>query len=1138
MSKTETSPIGHGGKMGLRIIYGKPGSGKSSYCFLEIAKLIEKEKKIFVITPEQFSFTAEKKLMDAVSSKSVINAEVLTLSRMAYRVLNEIGGNSNTHLSKCGKAMLIYSILSSNKASLKFLGKSDENIDLVMTSITEFKKHGISIENLEEEIEKTEDRYLKTKLQDMKLMYESFENQIKNKYIDETDLLTILAKNLECTDLVKDSIIYIDEFSGFTAQEYNVLKELIEQAKQVNITMCIDINPSINPDTDIYYSNKITLYKLLNLVEENGLKLEEPIELNKQYRFKTKELQHLSDNIYNIKSTKYEENVENLQLFLAKNQYTEIENIAKEITKLVRDKELRYNDIAIITKNIDSYSSLVRAIFSKYNIPVFIDEKRDLNQNIIVQYILSILEVLVKNFSNDTIFNYIKLGFCDIEKDEIFKLENYCTKWGIKQSKWKTDFIYELDNENKSQEIERLNELRKEIINPLIELKEEIQKSRNAQNITKQLYEFIQKQKIEEKINIKIQELQDKNLIDLANEYVSSYKIILEILDEIVLVFGEDKITLDKYSKILKIGLKNSGLGKIPGTQDQVIFGDVDRSRSHKVKTVFIIGLNDGSFPSINKDEGFFNDSDRERLKDDGIELAKGTIDRLYEDNFNIYKAFTTAENNIYLSYASSDGEGKSLRPSILINKIRKMYPKLREKSDIVNKNYEIVNEIITYEELIENISKLKNKEDISKIWYSIYEYYKSQNEWKQKLENDLKGLEYTNLPNDIKKENIDRLYGNTLNTSISRLEKYRSCPFSYYLQYGLKLKEKEQLKIQSFNTGSFMHETIDEFFDYVKIEGLNLAEIEDEEILKIVSKIIEENLHLNKNFIFTATSKYKVLVQRLKRIVSKALKYIIETIIYSDFNIEGTEIEFGKKGEYKPIVLQLDDGKKVEITGKIDRIDTAQNEEGKYLRIIDYKSSAKNIDLNEVYAGLQIQLLTYTDAICRQEDIIPAGIFYFSLLEQMIKADKKISDEEIEAMIRKNFRMKGLIIADVKIIKMNDNTLKSGSSKLVPAALTSSGSINEKWTNGVKSEEFKILQEYIYKTIKDISKEILSGKIDLKPYNKKGKTPCEYCGYKSVCGFNTKQNNNKYNYIEHKSKDDIINKMRQEGQGKNVSIN
>lgn len=1116
--------------MGLRIIYGKPGSGKSQFCFSEIAKLIDKKESIFIITPEQFSFTAERKLMETVNKNAVINAEVITLTRMAYRVLNDIGGEIKQSLSKCGKAMLVYSILNKYKKELEFLGKSNENIDLVIRTITEFKKHGITINNLKDEMEKTQDAYLKTKLSDMILLYENFENKIVDNYIDDTDLLTILVKHLDEVEFIKNSIIYIDEFAGFTHQEYEIIKGLIKYAKQVNITICVDnLNPAINPDTDIYYSNKITLYKLIDLVNENNFKLEEPVFLKDQYRFKTKELKHLANNIYEIQSTKYEENVENIRLFLAKNPYSEIENIAKEIKKLVRDKKIRYKDISIITKNIDTYASLVRAIFKQYEIPVFIDEKRDLNQNIIIQYVLSILEILVKNFSSESVFSYVKLGFCEIDEDEIFKLENYCNKWGIKQNKWKKDFNIEAEDKSKKQEVERLNELRKQIIMPLIELKESIKKEKTAINVTKSLYEFIQNQKIEEKVISRISKLEEEKNIDLSNEYKSSYQVLIEILDEIVLIFNEEKISLDNYSKILKIGLKNSGLGKIPGTQDQVTFGDVNRSRSHKVKNIFIIGLNDGSFPSINKDEGFFNDLDREELKQDGIELAKGTLEQLYEDNFNIYKAFTTAENQLYLSYVSTDSESKSLRPSMLINKIKKMFPKLIEKSDVINKEYDLFNKEVTYEELIENIDKIRNGESIDKIWYEIYNYYKSQNEWKEKLFEDLEGLKYSNLPNQIKKANIDKLYGNKLNTSVSQLERYRSCPFSYYLQYGLKLKEKEELKIQSFNTGSFMHETIDEFFEYVREEQILLTQIEEDKIKEIVSQIIDKNLNLSKNYIFTATAKYKVLVKRLKRIVSKALKYIIETLIYSDFDIEGTEIEFNKKGKYPPIVLELDNGKKVEITGKIDRIDTADSDDGKYLRIIDYKSSSKNIDLNEVYAGLQIQLLTYTDAICKAEDIMPAGVFYFSLLEQMIKADKKVSDEEIEDMIRKNFRMKGLILADVKIIKMNDNTLKTGSSKMVPAAITQSGTVNEKWTNGVNKEQFKILQDYIDKTIKDISKEILSGKIDLKPYNKKGKTPCEYCSYKSICGFNTKQNGNQYNYIDKKSKDDLIKMMKQE---------
>ena len=898
-------------------------------------------------------------------------------------------------------------------------------------------------------------------------------------------------------------------------QEYDVIKKLIEQAKQVNITMCIDnLEMNTNPDTDIFYSNKQTLKKIIHLIDENGFKLEEPVNLEKQYRFKTEELQHLSDNIGNIKIQKYQKENKNINIFLAQNPYSEIEQVARQITRLVRDEGLRYKDIAIITKNIEEYSSLARSIFLKYNIPVFIDEKRDLNQNIITQYILSIIEILNKNFTTESVFFYLKSGFFDIEKDEIFKLENYCTKWGIKENKWKKEFTYDKQNVDKVQEIERLEELRNQIVEPLLKLKQQINEEKTAQNICRCLYEFLQEQNIEEKIEQKVKELEEKELIELAEEYIQSYKLILEILDEIVLTFADDKMTLDQYSKILKVGMQNSGLGKIPGTQDQVTFADVDRSRSHRVKTVFLIGVNDGQFPSVNKDEGFFNDEDREYLKSEGLEIAKGTVENLYEENFNIYKAFTTAENSIYISYCSTDKEGKSLRPSTYINKLKRIYPNLKEESDVIEKKYEIANAKVTYEELLQNIARLKNKEKIEDIWYLIYKYYKNKINWKEVLNKDLQALFYTNQPEKLQKENIEKLYGNTLNTSVSRLEKYRSCPFSYYLQYGLKLKEKEELKIHTFDTGSFMHETIDKFFETTRKENINLAELEEDKIFELVSEIIEEKLEDTKNYMFTATVKYKVLVRRLKRIVSKALKYIIQTIIHSDFSIEGTEVEFGKNGKYKPIILELEDGKRVEITGKIDRIDTANEEDGKYLRIIDYKSSSKNIDLNEVYAGLQIQLLTYMDAICKEEDIMPAGIFYFSLLEQMIKADKKISEEEIENMIQKNFRMKGLIVADVKIIKMNDNTLSSGSSKLVPAAITQSGSVNEKWTNGVSKEEFKVLQDYINITIKQIAKEIFDGNIEIKPYNKKGKTPCEYCEYKAICGFNPQNKDNKYNYV------------------------
>ncbi len=1110
--------------MPLRIVYGRAGTGKSEFCFNEISNLIESEKRIYIITPEQFSFTAEKKLMNKLKSGATFNAEVITFSRMAYRVLNEVGGTTNTGLTKSGKAMLVYSILNSQNNKLKFLNKSDENIDICLNAISEFKKHDISVAKLKDEISNTENTYLQTKLRDITTIYENFQNQIMGKYIDDTDLLTLLSEKIEQTEMFKDSLIYIDEFAGFTSQEYSIIEKMIQCAKNVTITACIDeINENSNPDTDIFYSNKITLSKLLSLLPDS--KNIEKIYLKEAKRFKKDELQHLEKNLYENQYKKYNTNLENISLFLAQNQYSEIENIAKNIIKKVRDDNYRYKDIAIITKNIDTYSSQIKAIFNKYNIPVFIDEKRTLSQNIVIQYILALLEVINKNWSHESAFNYIKTGFINIDQEEIFKLENYCIKWGIKHNKWLNDFKNGITDDTQKQEVERLNEIRKQITEPIQELQKKIQKEKKAESISKHLYEFLINQEIESKIIKKIKELEDKGYIDISNEYKESYNILMNLLNEVTIIFKDDIMTFDKYVCILKIGLKNSGLGKIPEVADQVIVGDVDRSRSHKVKTIYIIGLNDGVFPSVNKDEGFLNDSDRSALKENGIELAKGTIDKLYEDNFNIYKAFSTAEECLNLSYASTDQEGRTLRPSILIGKIKRIFPKLQETSDIITHTDEILTKTTTYEELINNISRIKSGEEINKTWYSVYKYYKNNEEWNQKLQESLKGINYTNIPEQINQKNIDKLYGNTLITSVSKLEKYRSCPFSYHLQYGLNLKEKEQMKVKSLDTGTFMHETIDQFFKAIREKEIKLEDITEEQIKEIIENIINEILNLNKNFIFTSTAKYKLLVSRLKRIVTKALKYIIETLTQSQFDILGTEIEFSKKGKYKPIILNLESGKRIEIIGKIDRIDIGKNEDGKYLRIIDYKSSSKNIDLNEVYAGLQIQLLTYMDAVCKEEDAMSAGVLYFSLLDQMIKSDKHISQEEIEEKIKEKFKMKGLILADIKIVKMHDKTITSGASKLVPAYIDKSGNLSKK-TNGITKEQFEKLQKYIDKTIMQISNEILNGKIDLKPYYKKGNTPCKYCSYKAICGFNRGFCGNEYNYIGNASKEEVLERM------------
>ena len=1030
--------------------------------------------------------------------------------------------------------MLIYSILSNKKNNLKFLGKSENNIDMIMTQLTELKKHGVSLDNLETLKENIEDTYLESKLNDIYTVYSQFQEKIKNNYIDENDSLTILKEQLDSTNMFDNTEIYIDEFVGFTKQEYDIIEKLLEKAYKVTISITSDeLYKTKDASNDIFYTNKETISKILKIAKANNIKIEEPVKQEEIYRFKNKELNHIEENLYNFPYKKFNEDVANLKLFLANNQYSEVENIARTIVKLVRDEGYRYRDIAIITKNIDTYSNLCKAIFNEYNIPVYIDEKRDLSQNILVKYLISILDVFSKNWTYDSVINYIKSGFTNISQEDIYLLENYALEWNVRGSLWyKQDWNFRDADEKGEEQIAHLNELRRNIVNPLVKLKNNLSGKKSAKQISENLYKFFIENKIDEILAEKINKLNEAQEVSISAEYETSWKIIMQVLDEIVLVFGDENITFETYMQILKTGLGESKLGTIPMAQDEVTVGDVDRSRSHKIKIVFIIGLNDGMFPGTTKAEGFLNDADRQKILEKGIELAKGTVDRIYEDNFNIYKAFTTAEEKMYLSYSSSDMEGKSLRQSILVSRIKKIFTKLQEESDIIQRKSEICTKQNTFEELLINLRDFRDGKEIDPIWFKIYNIFDNDTEWKPKLESAIKALSYTNVPEKITKENVEKMYGDVLKTSVSRLEQYSSCPFSYYLKYGLKLNEKETFNLEAVDTGTFMHDVIDSFFARLDEQEINIKQITDEEIEEIVTDIIQDKLNLNKNYIYTVSAKYKILAGRLKKVVTTSMKYIVQSIKQSEFEVFGHEIEFGGKGQYKPITVKTDDGKRVEIIGKIDRVDILKNPDGTYVRIIDYKSSIKNIDLNQVVSGLQLQLLTYLNETCKVEDFLPAGVLYFNLSNPSISSEKNMTDEEIENKIKQEFKMKGLILADVNIIRKMDTKIdETGTSTIIPAGIKKDGEINNLKTSAISKEQFNYLQKYMNKLIKQISESILAGNIEVKPYyNTKLKTtPCTYCKYRSICRFDENSATNKYNYISNLNKDAILEMLKEQ---------
>ncbi len=427
--------------MKFNLVYGKSGSGKSKIIYEDIKNKIGTES-IYLIVPEQSNLTAEQNLFKVTGENTLLNVEVLTLSRMASRVIMEVGGKLYTRLSKVGKSMLIYNILLKEKKNLKFLGKSDKNVDIVSNMLTELKKHNIDVQSLLNT--NFDDQYMRLKLEDIETVYNAYEKQINEKFIDENDSMNILKENLQNTDMFKDSIIYVDDFLGFTSQEFGVFEELLKVCSEMTVTSCIDdLEKITNVENDIFYFNKKFAIKLLQIAENQNAEINK-INLTELYRFKNDELKFLEKNLSENSKEKYKKSSENVELFLANNSYSEMEYVAKKIINLVKENNVRYNEIGIVTQNIESYLEDAKAVFDKYEIPLFIDSKKELNQNILIKYIIALLDIFAKNWSYDAMFDYLKVGLHEFNNEDIYELENYCKKWGIKGNKWyKRSFDYE-----------------------------------------------------------------------------------------------------------------------------------------------------------------------------------------------------------------------------------------------------------------------------------------------------------------------------------------------------------------------------------------------------------------------------------------------------------------------------------------------------------------------------------------------------------------------------------------------------------------------------------------------------------------------------------------------------------------------
>ncbi|MEG2972149.1 MAG: helicase-exonuclease AddAB subunit AddB [Clostridium sp.] len=1135
--------------MGLKFIFGRSGRGKTTYCLNNIKKDLEENRgsKYILLVPEQLTFSSESKMLSIVNNDRDFKAEVLSFRTLGNRVFTEVGGLSHRHINSSGRSMLIYNVLSSLKGKLQIFTKSSIKtgiIPSISSIIKEFKRFDVESEIVEEASIKVESDTLKGKLKDISKILELFNDKLHHSYIDEEDEMELLSRKIEECTYLDDAIVYVDGFEGMNPIQLNVLEKILVKAKEVNITITGDIKGK-GGSFDIFASSKEFEERLLKICEKLNISYNKPVDLNSIEEItrhsQSAELTHLEKYAFRFPFVPYKESTEDIEIFTASNLYSEVTAAASKIVSLVRDSGYRYRDIGVVARNMDTYEPLVRSIFEENNIPIYVDKKKEAMKNPIVVLLISALEVQKRRWSYEGVFTYLKSGLLDVSSEDINILENYVIENGIRGNRWKEPFtvysnrrIEGEDSEEEKALLIRINEVRSKVITPLDNLHTTLKGAESARDMCRGLYEFLLLIGVDKKVTEIIDEFNTKGEILLAREYSQVFDILVEVLDQTVEILGDEKVTVSDFIDLISVGFSECTIGSVPSVIDSVLIAGVDRMRTQSSKVLMILGVNDGIFPAPIVDEGIISDIERAEIKEAGIKIDIDTREKSFNEQYLIYSTLTSASEKLILSHPIADHDGKTLRQSIILHRLKKVFPKIKTSSDLVDRLDSDIENIVTkaptFNAMILKLRRYYEGGGIDPLWLDTYRWFINNGE-KERIDNLLSGLHYTTQVKKVPKEKIKEIY-NSSRLSVSQIETYSKCPFSYFVKYGLKGRERREFGFKSLEIGSFMHKVLEDFSDVIKKEGEDIRDVSKEWIEEVVAFIVDEMLEKIPDYVLNTSARYKYLSKRLKRLIVNAIDIISYHIKSGDFDAVGYEEGFGPNDKFPPIVIELEDGEKVELVGKIDRLDEADLNGEKYIRIVDYKSSKRKISLSDVYYGLQVQLLVYLDAILESYEktstpSAPGGMFYFKLDEPILTCESRVSEDEARDMMMKEFRMEGILLKDMNLALAMDHGLTS-KSNIIPVAVKKDGEFTAT-TNAVTIDEFKTLRTYVKNLISGLCTKMLSGDISVMPYKDGEETPCQWCEYSSICQFDTSFKDNVYKITKTLNKDVAMDKIKGE---------
>lgn len=1106
--------------MSLKYIFGGSGTGKTEICLSEITSEAKKNENnmLLYIVPEQFSMQSEKELVIRSGEKSILRMQVLSFNRLGYHVFSETGKIPEVLLDETGKNMLLRKITLLLSKELKYFNKVLDKqgfIENLSETITEFYKYNVTSEDILKYLEKVRDREgLYLKMQDILKIFDVFGKYISGKYVSIEQALDFVPEKIERSSFLENALVWIDGFNGFTIQEYNIISKLLKKVTNVTVALTIKDKEILYNDlkvTDYFFETKNTVNNISKLAYENNVKIEQPIFLQSFPRFKEfPEMCALESNYFSYKKNIYTDNVSNIEINVSSNIYGEITYVCNKIINLIQQENYRYFDIAVVMGNISTYEEGIRSIFKLYDIPFFLDTKTEIISHPLSELIRSALDIIIYNFNYESVFRFLKTSMTHMSETEMFKLENYVLAYGIKSYKWKKEWEYGF--EKGIYDKEKINNSRLYLLNQLAPL------SDNFNNTKKYTVKEISTKIFEILFNLEVPKTLDSWKDETGSKvHLQVWNKICDLIDKMVEILGEEKVNIKEFSKILEAGLKQCNVGLIPPSLDQVVIGDFERTRLPKIKALFVIGVNDGVLPAPKDESGLFDDEEREIVTSLGLELAPSSRRKSYEQQFLIYCGLTKPENYLSLSFSEGTLEGKGMKPSIIISKLKSIFSNLTENRF----EYEISVPKQMFYDIGVAIKNFKYGEEINSIQKDIYNWFSKNELYKYKLEK-IEKIVFTNeMVKFLKSDTVKKLYGKEIITGISRLEKYVECPFAYFIKYNLLAKERQVYEVQPVDMGNLFHDTLYEFSKQLEEKKLTFRDVNEKIINDTVDYCIENLTHTIKNDVFTSSAKYKYVIQRIKRISKKSIWALSEHIKSGDFNPVGAELEFKDGTPITGIAISINENQKFILTGKIDRIDIMNLDGNKYVKIIDYKSGNKKFDINDVYFGMQLQLLLYIDAFIKNGvqffgkeninfTIKAGGVFYFNIDDPIIEYNEDIVHEKLQDMILESFKMTGLVLGEMEVVKGMDKNI-NGSSKIIPVGIKKTGEFSSR-SSIVSEEEFNKMREYVTTKIQEIGNNIVSGNINPYPYKKGNITACDYCDYSAICQIDLKEEKDKFN--------------------------